>query len=548
MPTSFPADLILTGGNIITINPIRSRAQAVAVLGGRILALGSTAEMVSLRGPRTEVVDLKGRTVVPGFNDAHNHMIIFGLQLQMVPLKYPEIGSIPDLIEALRKRADSQKPDTWVAGAGYENNKLSEVRHPTRWDLDRVSAGHFVIVRHTSGHMCVINSRAMELAGITADTPDPEGGHIQRNEAGEPTGLLQETAQDLVRDQFYPYPTEPLVDALAAANRIYLSEGITSQSDAGIGFHADTELLAYQEAVSLGKLKVRSNLMVLVDTLRDIPQANGESFFGLSQGIRTGWGNDRLRIGPLKIFSDGSILGRTAAMDDPFEGEPENNGFFAADQAQLRDQIIKGHCSGWQIAVHCCGDRASAFILDCYEEAMKRLARPDCRHRIEHCGVVNPRILERLVALDVLPVPQQHFIGELGEGLKASLGTERARWCYPQKSYLARGIPIPGSSDRPVVNGAPLLGIHDAVNQKIDSGNDYAPEEKITPEAAIRMYTLNSAYSSFEENVKGSVEPGKLADLTILGADPTTVDPEEIATIPVCGTVINGDILYRNDF
>ena len=547
MLNDLKADLILTGGNIITVNPAQPRAEAVAVKQGRILAVGSASDIDQLRGPRTEVMDLKGRTILPGFNDAHNHMLFFGMQLKMVSLNYPTVRSVPDLVRALKERASTQKPGTWVMGAGYDNNKLTEGRHPNCWELDQVSTAHYVIVRHTSYHMCVVNSKALELVGISADTPDPVGGHIHKNEKGEPTGLLQETAQELVTGQFFPYPVSTLVEALHEADRVYLSEGITSQSEAGIGFHSNTELLAYQEADRQGKLHIRSNLMILVDALEEISGAEGEAFFGLGQGIRTGWGNEKLRIGPLKIFSDGSIIGKTAAMNDPFDTEPGNVGFFAADEEKLREWIIRGHFSGWQVAVHACGDRANSYILDCYEEAMKRFKRSDPRHRIEHCGIVNPQIIDRVKALGVIPVPQQHFIGELGEGFKMNIGPRRTRWCYPQRSYLDRNIPIPGSSDRPVVKGAPLLGIHDAVNQKTDDGNDYVPEEKITPEEAIRAYTLHSAYASFEENIKGSVEAGKLADFTILGADPTAVDPAEIAQIPVHGTMINGELLYRND-
>ena len=387
MTTDLRADMILTGGNIITINPAQPRAEAVAVKQGRILAVGSAADVSPLRGPQTEVLDLKGRTLVPGFNDAHNHMISFGLQLQMVPLKYPGIRSIPDLIETLTERASTQKPGTWVKGAGYDNNKFTEERHPNRWELDKVSSEHYVIVRHTSGHMCVVNSKALELVGIHSNTPDPDGGHIDKNERGEPTGLLQENAQELVNKLFYPRPVNTVVEALHAANQIYLSEGITSQSEAGIGFVSNTELLAYQEAIRQGKLHVRSNLMILADTLNDIDGADGETFFGLSQGIRTGWGDDKLRIGPLKIFSDGSIIGRTAAVMAPFDTDPGNTGFFATGEEKLRELIIKGHCSGWQLAIHACGDRANAYLLDCYEEAMKRLQRPDARHRIEHCAM-----------------------------------------------------------------------------------------------------------------------------------------------------------------
>jgi predicted amidohydrolase YtcJ len=247
------------------------------------------------------------------------------------------------------------------------------------------------------------------------------------------------------------------------------------------------------------------------------------------------------------MFFDGSLIGRTAALYEGYDPEPENKGFFATPEEQMRDQIIRGHRNGWQLAVHAIGDRAVAYILDCIEEAQKKFPRPDPRHRIEHCALVSPTIIDRLHDLGVIPVPQQHFIGELGDGFRTVIGDARTRWCYPQRSYLDRGIPVPGSSDRFVVQGAPLLAIHDAVNQKTDSGADYVPEEKITAEEAIRAYTLHSAYASFEENIKGSVEAGKLADLTVLGADPTRVNPTEIADIPVQGAIVGGRLLYSKD-
>lgn len=541
------ADLILTGGNIITINAKLPRAEAIAVKHGRILALGSSTDVDQFRGSRTEVIELNDRTVLPGFNDAHNHMANYGLQLQMVSLKYPKVQTIPDVVQALRARAAAQPPGTWVKGAGYNNNKLPGGRHPTCWDLDQVSTEHYVYIRHTSGHMCVVNNKALAHIGVAKDTPDPEGGRIERDAKGESTGLLQEKAQELVAEQFYPYPAETIVAALKAANDVYLSEGITSHSEAGVGYLSDLELLAYQVAVQQGKLNIRSNLMIMADRLLHIEGAPNESFLGLSQGIRTGWGDDMLRIGPIKMFFDGSLIGKTAAMQEGYTTDPDNIGFYATPEETIRDWIMRGHRSGWQLAIHAIGDRAITYILDCYATALKELPRPDHRHRIEHCGVVNPHLMDRIKALGVLPIPQQHFIGELGEGFRACIGPERTRWCYPMRSFLDLGIPIPGSSDRFVVKGAPLLGIHDAVNQKTDAGSDYVPEEKITPEEAIRCYTLNSAFASFEEKIKGSIEAGKLADFTILGADPTVVDPKEIAQIPVQGTVIEGALLFEKD-
>ena len=530
------ADLILTGATVVTVDPGQPRAEAVAVRGDRILAVGSRDDILALRGSRTEVLDLRGKTVLPGFHDAHDHMLNFGMHLSTVSLRLPDVGAI---VAKLRERAQSLAPGTWVVGTGYDNNKLPGGQHPTRWDLDKVSTDHFVVARQNSGHMCVANSRALADAGIGRDTPDPEGGLIVRDEHGEPTGLLQEHAQGLLRQPGYPYPTDQIVAALRAASDVYLREGITGHTEAGIGHHSPIELDAYRQAVDQGAMRIRSVLMVHVSQVQRIGD-----FFGLQQGIRTGWGDDWLRIGPLKMFSDGSLIGRTAAMHDPYAPEPENAGFFATPPDRLRQWCIDGHRSGWQLATHAIGDRAVDYMLDCYEEAMRLHPRPDPRHRIEHCGVVSPATLLRIKRLGVIPVPQQHFIGAIGDGMKRSLGEARARWCYPQRSYLDHGIPLPGSSDRPVVDGAPLLGIHDAVNQKTGSGADYQPEERLTVEEAIAAYTVGSAYASGEENRRGRVRAGLLADFTILAADPTRVSPGEIAAIPVAATIVGGRIQF----
>jgi predicted amidohydrolase YtcJ len=532
MLTDLQADLILTGATVITVAPERPRAEAIAVRGDRILAVGTADEIGALRGPKTEVLDLHGKTVVPGFNDAHNHMLSFGMQLSTVSLRLPTVEA---MVAALRERAAQQPPGTWVIGTGYDNNKLPGGLHPTRWDLDQVSTEHFVVARQNSGHMCVANSRALADARVGRDTADPEGGHIVRDEHGEPTGLLQEHAQGLLRQPGYPYPVDQLVAALRAAGDVYVREGITSHTEAGIGHFSPIELDVYAQA----RLPLRSTLMVHVSQL----QAIGD-FFGLQQGVRTGWGDDWLRIGPLKMFSDGSLIGRTAAMHDPYAPEPENAGFFATPPERLRQWCLDGHRSGWQLATHAIGDRAVDFMLDCYEEAMRLHPRPDPRHRIEHCGVVSPATLARIRRLGVIPVPQQHFIGAIGDGMARSLGPERARWCYPQKSYLAHGIPLPGSSDRPVVDGAPLLGIHDAVNQRTASGADYQPEERLTPEEAIAAYTTGSAYASGDDGRKGRIRAGMLADFAVLGADPTRVPPAEIAAIPVVATIAGGRVVF----
>jgi hypothetical protein len=281
--------------------------------------------------------------------------------------------------------------------------------------------------------------------------------------------------------------------------------------------------------------------MVAAEALHDLPHATADGDgFGLDLGIRTGLGDDWLRIGAVKVFSDGSLIGRTAAMCCDFEGEAGNRGFFQMDVERLRRVITRAHRAGWQVATHAIGDRAVATVLDIYRDALAAHPRADHRHRIEHCGVCRPEDVARLAALGVIPVPQGRFIGEIGDGMLAALGPERSTWCYRQRSFLDAGLLVPGSSDRPVVKGAPLLGIHDMVNQRTSSGRPFNPAEALTPEEAIRCYTLHSARAAFREADLGSLEAGKLADFTVLSADPTAIAAEEIAGIEVLATVVGG--------
>jgi predicted amidohydrolase YtcJ len=540
-------DWIFEGGTLLTMDPARPRATALAVLGGRIVAVGDGDEL-RRRLDAGRVVSLEGRAVVPGFHDAHNHMPSFGLGLLDLPLSSPPVGSVEDILRAVKARAAARPPGSWIVGAGYDQNKLAEKRHPRAAELDGVAPDHLVWLRHTSGHMCVVGGRVLETIGIDR-VRVPEGGVVERDAAGRPTGLLQEQAQALVRDLIYPYPEAELVDAIARASEHYLREGLTSVQEAGVGgglvARSPVELSAWQEARRQGRLGVRATLMVAAEALHDLPHAAADGDgFGLDLGIRTGWGDEWLRIGAVKVFSDGSLIGRTAAMGQPFESEPGNRGFFQMDVERLHRIIIRAHRARWQVATHAIGDRAVSTVLDIYEEALTAHPRADHRHRIEHCGVCRPEDVGRLAALGVIPVPQGRFISEIGDGMLAALGPGRAPWCYRQRSFLEAGLAVPGSSDRPVVNGAPLLGIHDMVNQRTASGRPFNPAEALTAEEALRCYTLHSARAAFRETDLGSLEPGKLADFAVLSADPTAIAPEEIAAVEVLATVVGGRVAH----
>ncbi len=540
-------DAVFTGGNVLTLDPARPRATAIAVLGGRIVAVGDGSDLDGLTADRH--VALGGATVVPGFHDAHNHCVFFGMSLAELPLSTPPVQSLQDVYDLVAEAARTTEPGGWIVGAGYDQNRLAERRHPTAAELDRAAPGHKVWLRHTSGHMCVVSSPVLDAIGIDTAAVPP-GGVVERDDAGRPTGLLQESAQSLVRDLVYPYSLDTIVGAIDRATSHYLSEGITSAQEAGIGAGlvawSPQELAAYSQARATGRLHVRTTLMVAADALHELggsPDDPGS--FGLDLGIATGLGDEDLRIGPVKIFSDGSLLGRTAAMHEPFADEPANRGYLQRSREELMELVVRAHRGGWQIATHAIGDLAVDTVLDCYEEALRQLPRADHRHRIEHCAVTSDAALERIARLGVIPVPQGRFISELGDGMTTALGPERSPWCYRQRSFLDRGIPLPGSSDRPVVQGAPLLGIADAVLQKTASGRDYSPQEALTPLQALHAWTMGSAYATFEEHRRGSLVPGKLADFAVLSDDLTAVDPEAIAGIRVLSTVVGGEVRYE---
>jgi hypothetical protein len=364
---------------------------------------------------------------------------------------------------------------------------------------------------------------------------------------------MEERAQELVGDLTRPYPLATLTDAVAVAGEQYLREGLTSVTEAGVGGgwigQSPVELAAYVAAREQGRLHVRAELMVVSDAFHPLvahPEDGLE--IGIDLGLRTGFGDDWLRLGPMKIFTDGSLVGRTAAMTAPFApapgADPDNKGYLLGDATRLTETIIAAHRAGWRVAAHAIGDRAIDLALDAFDTAAAKYPRPDPRHRIEHFAASRPDQVARAVALGVIPVGQGRFATELGDGMLASVGPARHSWLYRQRSVLEAGAVLPGSSDRPVASGAPLLGLHDMVNRRTASGAAFNAAEAITAEAALRAYTWGSAYASKAEAVKGSIEVGKLADFAVLSEDPTAVSPERIAGLAVIATIVGGELRY----
>lgn len=507
---------------------------AIAVLHGRIVALGDEAEALSAR----RRVDLGAASVVPGFHDAHNHMTWFGMSLDEVPLG--GCRTVDEVYDAIARRAAGQPEGTWVVGSGYDQNRMGG-SHPARQGLDRAAPGHLVRLKHTSGHMSVVSSAVLDQLDLAAV---PVGGDVVRDTEGEPTGLLREQAQLLLQPLIYPTPDDVVVRAIDRAGEVYLSQGITSVQEAGIGGglvgQTPLEAAAYQRARDEGRLRVRTTLMVASDVLHDVA---GTDTFSLDLGLRSGMGDDWLRIGSMKLFADGSLIGRTAALHDDFAGEPGNRGYFQIPEEELTERILRAHAAGWQVATHALGDRAITVVLDAYAAALAKYPRTDHRHRIEHCGVLPPVDLRRVAELGLIPVPQGRFVNEIGDGMRAALGPEREDWCYRQRSFLDAGCVLPGSSDRPVVDGAPLLAIADMVRRRTASGHLLGERERLTPAQALHAYTAGSAYAAFREHDLGTLEPGKLADFVALAADPA--DEANLDDNRVLATVVGGDLAYE---
>lgn len=511
---------------------------AVAVLDGRVLWVGRREEAAWCTGPATGVFDFGRATIVPGLIDAHVHTVSFGLALAQVDVRPAACPGIAEIQAAVTARARTTPPGHWILGRGYDQNRLRERRHPTRLDLDAAAPGHPVLLTHTSGHMAVANTLALRLAQVGPATAAPPGGAVVRDEAGEPTGLLLETAQRLMETAVPPAGRAAVREALRLAHTQLAREGLTGVHEAGCPAAHPDEIGIYQEALRAGELTARTYLMLYPRALAD----TGRPALGI--GLGGGFGGGMLAVGPLKLMADGSLIGRTAVLDEPFEGQArpapgEETGLWVTAPAELERLCTAGHAAGWQLATHAIGDRAIRVTLDAYDAAQRAAPRPGTRHRIEHCGVLTTELITRLAATGTIPVTQPRFIGELGDGFRRNLGERRTLLCYPLRSLLDAGIRVAAGSDRPVVEGAPLLGLHDAVNQKTGSGRPYVPDEAVTWREALGMFTANAAYAAFQEGWLGCLRPLMAADLTVIGGLPQQ-EPDRIAGMPVLGTMVAG--------
>ncbi|MGQ9691565.1 MAG: amidohydrolase [Thermoproteota archaeon] len=517
------ADVILENGNVVTINPLQPQAQAVAVKDGKIVAVGTKEEVRKWIGENTRIIDLQGRTVVPGLIDTHVHMVEFGRFLSAVDLR--GVASIKEVKERLKGHVQKTPPDKWILGHGWDQERFVEKRYPTRWDLDEVSPSNPVILDRVCGHICVVNSKALELAGITKETEAPFGGQIDKDpKTGEPTGILRENAAYLAW-KLVPQPTdEELVEICSLAIRKAVEAGLT-------GIHwivsSPREIRAIQKLRAQGKLLLRVYIIIPVEHLDHL----------VDLGLCTGFGDEMVRIGSVKIFTDGSLGARTAALKMPYNDEPTTKGIIRYTQEELNALVAKAHKAGLQLAIHAIGDEAIDMTLTALEKALTETSRDNHRHRIEHASVLNEGLMQRIKKLGVL-VSAQPISAISDFWVVERVGQERARLVYALKSLIRNRIRVSGSSDCPVDPINPILGIHAAV------ARESFPEERLTAEEAICIYTVNGAYASFEESLKGTIQVGKLADFTVLSHDPQAIPPNEVKNIKIEMTIVGGKVVY----
>jgi hypothetical protein len=506
------ADIVLKNARVITMDPSRAVAGVAAITGDSISFVGEGSQMESLTGAGTRVIDCGGRTVLPGFNDAHIHLFSLIRKLLSIDLSPASVKSIEDIKEKIREKARETPPGTWINGAGYNEFYLAEKRCPTRRDLDGAAPGHPVVISHRSLHACVLNSAALALAGITADTEEPPGGRIERElETGEPNGILTGMLGHIRSEVMPPLTDDELDEGLALANRLFLSMGITSVQDATV-------------SNSLGRWETVCGF-VLNETLRSrVTLMAGAPYWKDFQkaGLTTGYGDNLMRLGSVKIM---------------VEERPE--------QAELNELALEIHSAGFQMAFHAVAESSVAAAITALENAGSFSPVRGRRHRIEHCGECPPHLLEHIKKLGAVIVTQPPFIYYSGERYLATVPESQQPWLYRIKSPLEKGVVVAGSSDAPVAPVNPLAGIYAAITRRAESGQTLLPEEGISPGEALKLYTVNGAYASFEENIKGSITPGRLADIVVLSGDPAAVPPERLMDIKVEMTIIGGRVVWE---
>jgi len=531
------ADLLLRHGRIVTMNATNPIASTMAIRDGRILAVSEVDTLSDCASARTQTVDLHGQTVLPGLIDVHTHAMewVKSLIRGEIDAGYPAVHSISDITHAVSLRASSLSAGQWVLGSGWDDAKLVERRYITRHDLDEAAPNNPVYLKHVSGHLAAANSAALKLAHITRDSRDPEGGVIERDSSGEPTGILKDTAMGLVGTLLPTDRPDINIRAAKLISEKAAEVGLTTIHDIYI---SSDEMRGYQEARDRGWLRIRVQMSPRIGSIDDAEKL-------AQMGVHTGFGDDHLKFGAAKMFADGGMGARTIAIYPPgVIGEPNNLGVLRWSPADMQKAHLTAAAAGWQLETHAIGDRAIDEVLDSYAAVIQKLGLKDHRFRIVHAGISTLAVQKRLRELNVLVDGNPPFVYWIGSWF-AKYGPERVRWAYPAKSYVDNDVIEAAGSDVPVTPISPWWGIWASVaRREMETGQILAPEERISIRQALTLYTRNGAYAGFEENIKGALEPGKLADFIVVDRDVMTVPTDELKDVRVLETFVGGKKIY----
>ncbi len=532
---SLVADTIIVNAVVHTMDAKQPTAEAVAIYANRIVAVGSTTDIKKLAGPNTRTIDAKKRLLLPGFNDAHTHFLSGGFQLASVDLR--DANSPQEFAARIKAFAEKVPPGRWITGGDWDHERWSDAKLPTKELIDSITPNTPVFVSRLDGHMALANSLALKLAGVTRQTVDPPGGVIVRDKAGEPTGVLKDAAQSFVWKVMPPATFAERLAAAKAATDYAAKLGVTSIQDVSAG----TDVGVYQTLLDRGELKTR------IYAVAPLPQ-----WERLAQtGVRAHFGSEMLRVGGLKGFSDGSLGSTTALFYEPYRDDPSTSGIPGDEmfpEGAMLERVREADRAGLQIMIHAIGDRANDLILSMFEQVERENGKRDRRFRIEHAQHLRPQDIPRFARDHVIASMQPYHAIDDGRWAEKRIGKERAKTTYAFRSLLDSGVTLAFGTDWTVAPLNPLLTIYAAVTRRTIDGknsNGWVPEQKISVEETVRAYTVGSAYAEFQDNVKGSITTGKLADLVLLSRDIFKIDPQEIENVKVVLTMVDGRVVYE---
>jgi predicted amidohydrolase YtcJ len=529
------ADLLITNAKVWTVDKAHPTAQAVAVLGDRIVAVGTNTEVEAWHGPATRVIDAGGKLLLPGFNDAHVHFVSGGLQLDAVQLN--DATSAEEFVRRIGERARKTPKGEWIQGGDWDETKWNPARLPTKELIDPATPDTPVFVFRYDGHMALANSVALRLSGVTAQTPDPPGGVIVRDAHGNPTGALKDAATDLVDKVTPNLSHEQRVHAVKRALAYAASLGVTSVQHMNPDY---ADIAVYAELLQRGELTTRVYAAPYIMDVEDQAKI----------GIRHAFGGPYLRIGALKAYADGSLGSATAYFFEPFNDQPNNHGLLSDEMQPLslmRERMMKADTAGLQLCTHAIGDQAISMILDLYSEVAKAHGEADRRFRVEHAQHMAGKDFERFAQLKVIASVQPYHAIDDGRWAEKRIGHDRASRTYAFRTFLDHGVRLALGTDWDVAPLNPMLTVYAAVTRATLDGknpNGWFPEQKLTVPETIEAYTMGSAYAEFQEKEKGSITPGKLADMVLLSDDIFSIDPAKIREVKVLKTIVGGRVTW----